>query len=85
VRPKRCQEIIPVRIDTYNEVSLTDEGDYYARKIVRGGRCPFPAELHLYLNKDRRLVKVEVTDGEQVSAEEYEAWLAEKQKPGPAG
>ncbi len=80
VRPKRCDEILQVRVDLFNEPSLTDDGAYYVRKLVRGARCPFPAELHVYLNANRQPVRVEVQDGEQVSAEQYEAWIAEKQK-----
>ena len=79
VRPKRCDEIVEIRIDLYNEPSLTDEGQYFVRKIVRGVRCPFPAELLVYMDKNRNVRSVEVVDGEQVSAEDYEAWLANKQ------
>ena len=80
IRPKRCNEIVQVRVDLFNEASLTDEGEYYVRKLVRGARCPFPAELHVYLNANRQLVRVEVQDGEQVSAEAYAAWVADKPK-----
>lgn len=78
VRPKRCDEILQVRIDLFNDASLTDSGEYYVRKLVRGARCPLPAELHVYLNANRQLVRVEVQDGEQVSAEDYEAWAARR-------
>jgi len=78
VRPKRCNEIVGVRIDLYNEPSLTDEGQYFVRKVVRAIRCPFPAELHVYLDNNRRIVKVEVEDGEQVSESDYQQWMAEK-------
>jgi hypothetical protein len=82
VRPKRCDEILEVRINLYNDPSLTDEGQYFVRKIARGARCPFPAELLVYLDNNRRVKSVEVVDGEQVSEADYQNWLAEKQAKG---
>jgi hypothetical protein len=76
VRPKHCQEVVHVRVDLYNEPSLSDDGTYFLRKIVRAVRCPFPAELHLYFDQNRKLVNTEVIDGELVTAADYEAWTA---------
>jgi hypothetical protein len=78
VRPKRCDEVVPVRIDQNNDPSLTDEGGYFVRKIARGERCPFPAELTVSYDSSRRPVEVTVKDGEQVNEAVYEAWLASK-------
>lgn len=78
VRPKRCQEILQVRVDLQNELSQTDDGGYYVRKVAQAIRCPFEAELHIYFDKKRALSRVEVENGEAVSAEVYETWLAEK-------
>lgn len=79
VRPKRCDEIIEVRIDLMNELSQEETGKgYFVRKIVRGARCPFPAELLVRFDQGRRAVGTEIKDGEVVSTEEYEQWLAAK-------
>jgi hypothetical protein len=78
VRPKRCDEIVPVRIDRNNDLSLTDEGGYFVRKVARGERCPFPAELTVSFDSSRRESEVTVQDGERVSEAAYEAWLASK-------
>lgn len=81
VRPKRCQEIVQVRVDLYNDLSQSDpdqKGKYFTRKGARGMRCPFPAEITLYFDANRRLIETEVTDGEIVSADDYEEWLAAK-------
>lgn len=79
VRPKRCDQIVEVRIDLHNDLSLTDDGSsYWIRKVAQAARCPFPAEIVLHFDKNRKLVSSEVTDGEQVDKAEYEAWLAEK-------
>ncbi|GAB4310193.1 MAG: hypothetical protein Kow00117_03620 [Phototrophicales bacterium] len=80
VRPKHCQEVVKVRVNTMNDLSLTDdESGYFVRKVVQATRCPFPAELHLYFSKSKNLTRSDVTDGELVSEAEYEAWLAEKE------
>lgn len=78
VQPKRCDEIVIVRINLYNDLSQSDSGGYFTRKLARGTRCPFPAELSLHFDGKRRLVESEVENGELVSAEDYESWLAEK-------
>ena len=78
VRPKRCDEVVPVRIDTNNDPSLTDDGGYFVRKVARGERCPFPAELTVRYDSSRRPIEIVVNDGEQVNEAVYEAWLASK-------
>lgn len=80
VRPKRCDEIVEVRIDLYNDLSQTESGDgYFVRKMAQATRCPFPAEIYLEFNKARKVTESTVKDGEIVSAEDYEAYLAAKQ------
>ena len=79
VRPKHCDEIVQVRVNLLSESSLTDDGGYFVRKMVRGRRCPFPAELHIHMDRNHKIRKVEVVDGEQATREEYDAWLETKQ------
>lgn len=80
VRPKRCEEIVEVRIDLYNDLSMAETGDgYIVRKMVRAIRCPFPAEITLYFDKNRNVTSSEASDGEFVSGEEYAAWRAEQE------
>jgi hypothetical protein len=79
VRPKRCDQIVAVRIDLMNDLSITDdEAGYWVRKVAQAYRCPFPAELIVYFDKSKRMVSREVTDGELVEKAEYEAWQAQK-------
>lgn len=80
VRPQYCDQIIEVRIHLLNDLSWTDDGKgYFVRKLARAVRCPFPAEIHLHFDKDRRLTGSEVEKGELVSEEEYRQWRAEKE------
>ncbi len=77
VRPKRCDQIIEVRIDLYNDLSLSEhDSGYFVRKVAQATRCPFPAEMTLYFDKNRRYTYGDVEDGELVSTQAYEAWLA---------
>lgn len=80
VQPKACKEIVQVRLNAFNDLSLNDEGNgYLVRKQVRGRRCPFPAEITLYFDKQRRLTGREIEQGEWATAEDYTAWQAEQQ------
>lgn len=76
VRPKRCDEIVQVRIDLWNDLSERDEGGYFARKLARGRRCPFESELHLTFNARRELVEQGLQNGEWMDEAAYRAWQA---------
>ena len=79
VQPKRCEEIIEVRIDSMNDLSTRDdESGYIVRKMVSATRCPFQAELTVYFDKNRRVENQEVENGTLVSKEDYEAWQASR-------
>lgn len=71
VKLHRCDEIMKVRVNLYNDLSLTDDGAYYCRKVVSAIRCPFPAEVELYFDKSRRLVESRVDKGELVDEAAY--------------
>jgi hypothetical protein len=74
VRPKMCDEILPVRIDMRNDLSVNDNGDgYHVRKMVSGARCPFQAEILLYFDNRRNLTERIVENGEFATANEYHA------------
>ncbi len=80
VRPKRCNEIVVVRLNLMNDLSQTDDGaGYFVRKVARAYRCPFEAELHIYFDKDRRVTDLSVENGESVEEAVYQQWLAEQE------
>lgn len=78
VQPKRCTEIVAVRIDRNNDLSEAEDGTYFVRKMARGERCPFPAEVTVSFDRSRREVKVEVQDGQQVDEAAYLEWQQTK-------
>lgn len=78
VKPKACREVIEMRIDRANELSLRDDGMYYVRKLGRGQRCPFPVEIELVFSAKRELLEKTIHNGEEVTREMFEAFLSEK-------
>jgi len=74
VQPKMCQEILRIRVDPMNDLSKTDDGDgYYVRKLASGHRCPFQAELEVFLDKNKRVQNTDVTNGKLVDEADWQA------------
>ncbi len=81
VKSNHCDEIVRVRIDLNNDLSLNDEGKgYWVRKMAHGTnfRCRWPVELTLYFDPNRRFQNSEVQGGALVTQEDYEAWVEGK-------
>ena len=77
VRPRGCEEVVRIRIDRNNDLSLSDDGEnYWVHKYVRGTTCFQQAELTLYFNGQRMLQNSEVTGGELVTEGDYQGWVA---------
>jgi len=72
VKPKRCQEIVEVRIDPTRDLSRTDDYDgYWVRKVASATRCPFQAEITLYFDKGKKLIDQQIENGEFTTEEFY--------------
>ncbi|MGJ3237265.1 MAG: hypothetical protein ACFE0Q_01020 [Anaerolineae bacterium] len=72
VQPKRCDEIVRVRINLNSDLSPTEDYDgYWIRKVASATRCPFQAEFTLHFDKSRKLVDRTVENGEFVTEEAY--------------
>lgn len=72
VKPKMCQEILRVRINMSNDLSLTDDNSgYLVRKVASATRCPFQSEVILHFDKSRKLSDREIENGEFVTEETY--------------
>lgn len=70
-------EIVRVRINRNNDLSLDDEGKgFWVHKVVMGTKGFQRAEVDFYFNKNRQLSGSQATGGDIVTAAEYEAWLA---------
>jgi hypothetical protein len=85
VKPNGCTEIVRVRINVNNDLSLEDDGKgYFVRKSVRGTtyKCTRTAELLLSYDSNRRLQNTEIEGGTLVTLEDYEQWLAAQETGG---
>lgn len=79
VRPKRCDQLVEVRIDLFNDLSMDDTGNqFFIRKTAQAIRCPFAAEMTLYFDKNRKFINGEIENGDFVTSDDYAAWVAEQ-------
>lgn len=79
VRCDQCGEIIKARIDKHNDLSVRYgekqmDDTYFCRRVVVGSdRCYRPIEVEFTFDNRRTLIDREISGGEFVSAEEYQA------------
>ncbi len=74
----RCREAVAGQVDFLNELSQTEEGGYYVRKVLHTSgqaRCFGQVEVELWLDNNRRLQRHEVQGGRWLTAKEYQAEL----------
>lgn len=82
VQPNGCEEVVRVRVDRNNDLSLSDDNkSYWVRKGVRGVKCRQTVELELYYDANRRLTGSELKGGVLVDEAAYQAWLASQEQP----
>jgi hypothetical protein len=76
VRPEGCDEVVRVRIDRNNDLSLTDDNStYVVQKHVRGVKCRQGVELTLNFDSSRRLASTDIEHGTLVKEADYLAWM----------
>ena len=74
VRCRRCGEVIKTRLDLLNNLSPNDEGGYTASKTLVGNHLCFERiEVILTFDEKRRLINRDISRGDFITAEEYEA------------
>jgi hypothetical protein len=83
----RCNEPLMGQVDTQNELSQTDEGEYplYARKVLATSgknRCFSQVEVELWFNQNKQIAKHEVQGGRWLDADEYLAEVARSNEQG---
>ena len=85
VRAKRTDEVIALRINRANDLSLTDDQNgYYVRKIAVGQRSFDRIECEFWFDKERRFVSADVSGGELVDREDYDSFK-DAQSSGDSG
>lgn len=79
VKANRTGEVIQVRLNRANDLSLIDSGEgYYARKVVVGQRSFDRIEAEFYFDRSRRFLSADVSGGELVDKTEYDAYQAQQ-------
>ncbi len=80
VQPHRCEDVLRVRIDMNNDLSLTDDNSsYWVRKLVSSSnyKCN-QVELTLTFDTNRRLIDSQIQGGTMVDREAYDAWMSQQ-------
>jgi hypothetical protein len=74
VKVRRSGEVIRIRINPNNDLSLTDdESGYFVRKVAVGTRSFERVELEVTYDKHRNVINIEVQGGTLVDQAAYEA------------
>ena len=73
-RCKKCGEIVRVRVHKHNDLNRADgPGTFLLRKEVMDSKCFQIMSAEIWLDSNYQVVTADVTNGELVSEEEYEA------------
>jgi hypothetical protein len=77
VRSNRCDEVIQVRLDRANDLSIQDytPTTYYTRKLIVGTKCFDRMEAEFTFDANRRLIEKSVQGGTFVEYEDYQAYM----------
>ncbi len=82
VRGQRSGEVIQLRLHRYNDLSQSDDQKtFHVRKVAVGQRNFERIEVEFIFDKNRNFLTAEVTGGELVEREDYEAFLAAQASP----
>ncbi len=86
VQCDRCGEVIRVRINPLNDLSLDDTGaNLWAHKIIVGQRCYNRIEADFIYDTNRRLRNTEATGGKFVDKKAYQADQEAHPQKAPTG
>jgi hypothetical protein len=73
IRCNRCGEVIRVRINPMNDLSIADDGTRFTHKTIVGKRCYNRIEGEFTYNNGRKLINAEISGGDMVTEDEYNA------------
>lgn len=77
VKLKGSNEVVRVRINRNNDLSLDDDGKtFWVHKVVMGTKGFQRAELDIHFSQNRHLSGSEVSGGDLVTEADYQAWIA---------
>jgi hypothetical protein len=79
VKAQQTGEVIRVRLNRSNDLSLNDGGGYFARKIIVGQHSFDRIEAGFFFDSARRFTSAEITGGELVERSDYDDYLASQE------
>jgi hypothetical protein len=79
VKVDQTGEVIQVRLNKANDLSMSDSGGYFARKVIVGQRSFDRIEAEFYFDGRRQFTSADITGGELVDKSDYEAYLASQE------
>lgn len=82
----RCHEPISAEVDLMNSLSREEDSDaqFYTRKVLQGSgqnRCFTQVEVELWFDRNKKVIRHEVSGGRWLTADEYETELARFNAP----
>ena len=84
VRPNGCDEVVRIRVNRLNDLSLADDGkNYWVHKLARGVKCRQQVEIDLYFDSNRKMTNSELRGGVLVTEADYNQWVAAQETPQP--
>jgi hypothetical protein len=84
VQPNGCDEVVRIRVNRNNDLSLSDDGkSYWVHKLARGVKCRQQVEVDLYFDSSRRMTSSEISGGTLVTEADYETWTASQNASQP--
>jgi hypothetical protein len=73
IRCNRCGEVIRVRVNPMNDLSISDEPNQrFTHKTIVGQRCYNRIEADFTYDNNRKLINSEISGGTLVTKEDYE-------------
>ena len=80
VRCDNCGSCVRLRADKQHDL-LREGGGFSWHKTIVDSKCFRRIPTVVTLNSKYEMVSADIQGGQYISEEEYEAWLAEKNKP----
>lgn len=74
VKSRRSGEVIRLRVNPNNDLSLMDDGGYFVRKVLHGTVGYDSIEVELTFDKGRKLSDAKISGGELVDKAAFETW-----------
>jgi hypothetical protein len=72
VRCSHCGATVRVRINLFNDLSLTEDGGYILRKDILDDKCFQLMRAELRFDSKRRVISRDIEGGEFITQDEYE-------------